>query len=123
MGVLFVSIADFGGLDRMTHGGEVLRPLLAVCLFAYMGGFAGGIIRRTGLAILGGVIIAWIILGIVGILLLRRFEGWIIGIPLGIIPGGFLGYRIGIRRELKGSKRRDPRPATKTGVWDREIDG
>jgi hypothetical protein len=72
---------------------------------------------------IGGALIAWITLGIVIILIFRDGVGIVWGAILGLPLGALFGFIFGIRRESKDSSEKRTRPATLTGVWDREFDG
>ncbi len=95
--------------------------------FAFVGGFAGGFVKRTGWTIILMVIISWLVLGLAGIVLFPGERGFILGVGaaifLGTIPGGYLGYRMGIHWESQKPDRKAPGRTMSTSLWDREIDG
>ena len=127
-GILSMVVGTRAKPLQLSDGGQVLLMLLVAGHFAFVGGFAGGFVKRTG----------WTILLYGDHHLDRSRCRWRRPIPTASgdsfsasvprsfwarSPGGYLGYRMGIHWESQKPDWKAPGRTKSTSLWDREIDG
>jgi hypothetical protein len=88
--------------------------VVAVALFAALGGLAGGFLRVRSLALFAGGIIGAIVFGVCGVMVTLHPKGLVyaaLGAPIGAV------FAFAYGADHKGA-----RPPASDGVWDDELD-